>query len=150
MQRARRRMRKGKHVMVKSRRMLLAADLSFVHSDHVWQSEGSWVGYPPYGHAELYEDIARIAARGCMDLLFFGDSGETPEDYGGNHHAAVRYGMRWPKHDMMPMVPLMARAAPGVGFGITMSTTYHHPFHVARAVQLRSITSPAAASPGTR
>jgi FMN-dependent oxidoreductase (nitrilotriacetate monooxygenase family) len=33
---------------------------------------------------------------------------------------------------MFPMVPIMARAAPGVGFGLTMSTTYHHPFHVAR------------------
>jgi FMN-dependent oxidoreductase (nitrilotriacetate monooxygenase family) len=67
-----------------------------------------------------------------MDMLFFGDSANTSENHGGNHHAAVRYGMRWPKHDMMPHVPLMARAAPGVGIGLTMSTTYHHPFHVAR------------------
>ena len=56
----------------------------------------------------------------------------TPEAFGGGCRAAVRYGVRWPKHDMMPLVPLMARAAPGVGFGLTMSTTYHHPFHVAR------------------
>jgi FMN-dependent oxidoreductase (nitrilotriacetate monooxygenase family) len=33
---------------------------------------------------------------------------------------------------MLPMIPLMARAAAGVGFGLTMSTTYHHPFHIAR------------------
>jgi FMN-dependent oxidoreductase (nitrilotriacetate monooxygenase family) len=33
---------------------------------------------------------------------------------------------------MMPFIPLLARAAPGVGFGLTMSTTYHHPFHLAR------------------
>src|ERR1700683_2604067 len=26
----------------------------------------------------------------------------------------------------------MSRGASGVGFGITMSTTYHHPFHIAR------------------
>ncbi len=54
------------------------------------------------------------------------------ENHGGTHHAAVRYGMRWPKHDMSPLIPLMARAAAGVGFGMTMSTTYQHPFHVAR------------------
>ena len=30
------------------------------------------------------------------------------------------------------MIPLMARAAEGVGFALTMSTTYHHPFYVAR------------------
>jgi FMN-dependent oxidoreductase (nitrilotriacetate monooxygenase family) len=33
---------------------------------------------------------------------------------------------------MTPMIPLMARAAPGVGFAMTLSTTYHHPFHCAR------------------
>jgi FMN-dependent oxidoreductase (nitrilotriacetate monooxygenase family) len=30
------------------------------------------------------------------------------------------------------MIPLLARVASGVGFALTMSTTYHHPFHVAR------------------
>ena len=67
-----------------------------------------------------------------MDMLFFGDTGGTPEDYGGNHEAAVRYGAKWPRHDMAPMIPLMAKAAPGVGFALTMSTTYHHPFYIAR------------------
>ncbi|MBN8920456.1 MAG: NtaA/DmoA family FMN-dependent monooxygenase [Rhizobiales bacterium] len=118
--------------MSTSERIHLAADLSFVHSDHVWHADGSWAGYPYYGDPAMYEDITRIASRGCFDLLFFGDAGETPEAYGGDYKAAVRYGVRWPKHDMTPLIPLMARAAPGVGFGLTMSTTYHHPFHVAR------------------
>jgi len=30
------------------------------------------------------------------------------------------------------MIPLMAKAAAGVGFALTLSTTYHHPFHCAR------------------
>jgi FMN-dependent oxidoreductase (nitrilotriacetate monooxygenase family) len=118
--------------MSQSKTMHLAADLSHIHTDYLWRAEGSWIGYPYYGNAELYEDCARIASRGIFDLLFFGDSANTSENHGGNHHAAVEYGMRWPKHDMMPLVPLMARAAPGVGFGLTMSTTYQHPFHVAR------------------
>jgi long-chain alkane monooxygenase len=110
----------------------LAADLSFLHTDYLWRMPGSWVGYPYYGTSEFYEDIARIAERGVMDMLFFGDTGGTSEDYGGNHHAVVRYGAKWPRHDMTPMIPLMAKAAPGVGFAMTMSTTYHHPFHCAR------------------
>jgi long-chain alkane monooxygenase len=110
----------------------LAADLSHYHTDYLWKMPGSWEGYPYYSSPEFYEDVARVAARGIMDLLFFGDSGGTPEDYGGNHRAAVSYGAKWPRHDMMPMIPCMARAAQGVGFGITMSTTYHHPFHIAR------------------
>jgi alkanesulfonate monooxygenase SsuD/methylene tetrahydromethanopterin reductase-like flavin-dependent oxidoreductase (luciferase family) len=110
----------------------LAADISFAHTDFLWRTPGSWEGYGYYGNPAMYEDIARIASRGVMDLLFFGDAAETPEIHGGDHHAAVRLGVRWPKHDMFPMAPIMARAAPGVGIGLTMSTTYHHPFHVAR------------------
>jgi long-chain alkane monooxygenase len=110
----------------------LAADLSHFHTDYLWKMPGSWEGYTYYSSPEFYEDIARMASRGVMDMLFFGDSGGTPEDYGGNHHTAVRYGTKWPRHDMMPMIPCMSRVADGVGFGITMSTTYHHPFHIAR------------------
>ncbi len=118
--------------MAESEIMHLAADLSHIHTDYLWRAKGSWLGYPYYAAPEMYEDCARIAERGVMDMLFFGDSANTSENHGGNHHAAVRYGMRWPKQDMMPLVPLMARAAKGVGFGLTMSTTYQHPFHVAR------------------
>jgi FMN-dependent oxidoreductase (nitrilotriacetate monooxygenase family) len=110
----------------------LAADLSFLHTDYLWRMPGSWIGYPYYGTSEFYEDIARIAERGVMDLLFFGDTGGTSEDYGGSHDAVVRYGAKWPRHDMTPMIPLMAKAAHCVGFALTLSTTYHHPFHCAR------------------
>ncbi len=118
--------------MSESTSIHLAADLSFLHTDYLWRLPGSWVGYPYYGTSEFYEDIVRTASRGVMDLLFFGDTGGTPEEFGGNHEAVVKYGAKWPRHDMTPMIPLLARAAPGVGFGMTMSTTYHHPFHVAR------------------
>ena len=37
-----------------------------------------------------------------------------------------------PEPDMSPLIPLMARAAGGVRFGLTMSTTYQHPFSVPR------------------
>ena len=118
--------------MSESSTIHLAADISFAHTDFLWRTPGSWRGYNYYGDPSMYEDIARIASRGVMDLLFFGDAAETPEIHGGDHRAAVRLGVRWPKHDMIPLAPLMTRAAPGVGIGLTMSTTYHHPFHVAR------------------
>jgi FMN-dependent oxidoreductase (nitrilotriacetate monooxygenase family) len=110
----------------------LAADISFIHTDYLWRMPGSWTGYPYYSTSEFYEDIARIADHGKFDLLFFGDNASTSEDYGGNFDAVVRLGAKWPRHDMSVMIPLMARVTSGVGFGLTMSTTYHHPFHVAR------------------
>lgn len=117
--------------MSDSETLHLAADLSFLQTDHLWKMPDSWQGYRYYG-PEMFEDIARIAQRGMFDLLFFGDAAETSENYGGNFDSTVRYGLRWPKHDMSVMVPLMARVAPNVGFGLTVSTTYSHPFHVAR------------------
>jgi FMN-dependent oxidoreductase (nitrilotriacetate monooxygenase family) len=122
----------GDATLSESQSIHLAADLSFLHTDYLWRMPGSWVGYPYYGTSEFYEDIAKVAARGVMDMLFFGDTGGTPEDFGGSHEAVVKYGAKWPRHDMTPMIPLMAKAAPGVGFALTMSTTYHHPFHCAR------------------
>ena len=110
----------------------LAADISFIHTDYLWRMPGSWVGYPYYSTSDFYEDIARIAERGVMDMLFFGDNGGTSEDFGGDHRAVVRLGAKWPRHDMTPMIPLLARVTNGVGYALTMSTTYHHPFHVAR------------------
>ena len=135
--------------MAESQLIHLAADISFLHTDYLWRMPGSWVGYPYYGTSEFYEDIARIAERGVMDMLFFGDTGGTSEDYGGNHEAVVRYGAKWPRHDMTPMIPLMSRAAQGVGFAhdacrrpITIRFT-------ARASSTRSTMSPTGASPGT-
>ena len=118
--------------MSKSEIIHLAADLSHYHTDYLWKMPGSWEGYPYYSSPEFYEDIARTASRGIMDLLFFGDSGGTPEDLRRQSPCRGSLRREWPRHDMMPMIPCMARVADGVGFGITMSTTYHHPFHIAR------------------
>ena len=61
--------------MCESEAIYLAADISFYHTDYLWCMLGSWSGYPYYGHSEFYEDVARIASRGVMDMLFFGDFG---------------------------------------------------------------------------
>jgi hypothetical protein len=80
--------------VAQSQKIHLAADISFLHTDYLWRMPGSWVGYPYYSSSEFYEDLARTADRGVMDMLFFGDTGGTPEDYGGNHHAVVQYGAK--------------------------------------------------------
>jgi hypothetical protein len=41
-------------------------------------------------------DIAHIAERGVIDLLFFSNIGGISEDYRGGHAAVVRYGAKWP------------------------------------------------------
>ena len=93
----------------------LAGDLSFLHTDFLWRMPGSWVGYPYYSTSEFYEDIAKTAERGRFDLLFFGDTGGTSEDYGGNYDAVVRNGVKWPRHDMTAMIPISAGAIAALG-----------------------------------
>ena len=45
--------------MSESQTIHLAADLSFLHTDYLWRTPGSWVGYDYYSTSEFYEDIAR-------------------------------------------------------------------------------------------
>ena len=80
--------------MSKSKSIHLAADLSHYHTDYLWMLPGSWRGYSYYSGPEFYEDIARTAARGVMDMLFFGDTGGTPEDYGRYLRGEIE---RWKK-----------------------------------------------------
>src|SRR5260370_42527897 len=103
--------------MSESKLIHLAADLSHYHTDYLWRMPGSWEGYPYYSSPEFYEDIARIASRGIMDMLFFGDSGGTPAAYGGNHHAPARFRAQWPPPSQPPIVPCIAPAPHRRGVG---------------------------------
>src|SRR5208337_388649 len=58
-------------------KMHLAFDLSFTHTDGRWRTAGSWA-HRTYPDLSMYEDLARIAERGCIDMLFFGDGTGIP------------------------------------------------------------------------
>src|SRR5882757_5197433 len=57
--------------------MHLAIDVSWTQVETTWREAGARVGrhYPDIG---LFEDIARVAERGLLDLIFFGDSTGIP------------------------------------------------------------------------
>ena len=57
--------------------MHLAIDVSWTQVETTWREPGARVGrhYPDIG---LFEDIARVAERGLIDLIFFGDSTGIP------------------------------------------------------------------------
>lgn len=112
-------------------RMHLAFDLSYTHLDGRWRVPGSWTGrlYPDVG---IYEEIALIAERGAIDMIFFGDGTGIPSTWRGSEEEAVRWGIQWPRHDVSPWIPLMARVTTHVGFCLTYASTFMHPFYVAR------------------
>jgi FMN-dependent oxidoreductase (nitrilotriacetate monooxygenase family) len=111
--------------------MHLAIDVSWTQVETTWREPGARVGrhYPDVG---LFEDIARVAERGLIDLIFFGDSTGIPNTWKGLIDDAVTYGVAWPRLDMSPWITAMSRVTKHVGFGLTYATTFMHPFYVAR------------------
>ncbi len=111
--------------------MHLAIDVSWTQVETTWREPGARVGrhYPDVG---LFEDIARVAERGLIDLIFFGDSTGIPNTWKGSIEDAVRYGVAWPRLDMSPWIAAMSRVTTHIGFGLTYATTFMHPFYVAR------------------
>ena len=110
----------------------LAIDLSFTHTEGAWRQPGSWVGYPYYTQPQIWEDVARVIERGKIDMVFFGDGVGVPDTWQGSIDGAVEWGVEWPRHDMSALIPLMARATEHVGFCLTFSPTFMHPYYVAR------------------
>lgn len=112
-------------------RIHLAIDMSWTQVETAWREPGSWVG-PHYPDVGLFEDAARIAERGLIDLIFFGDSTGIPNTWECSIDAAVRRGVAWPRLDMSPWITAMSRVTKHIGFGLTYATTFMHPFYVAR------------------
>jgi FMN-dependent oxidoreductase (nitrilotriacetate monooxygenase family) len=111
--------------------MHLAFDLSYIHMDGRWRMPGAWPGRT-YPDVAMYEEIARIAERGCFDMLFSGDGTGIPSTWQGSRDAAIRWGVSWPRQEMSPLMTAMARVTRHLGFGVTYSTTFMHPYYLAR------------------
>ena len=109
----------------------LAFDISYTHLDGRWRMPGSWTGRT-YPNLDIYEEIARISERGCIDMLFFGDGTGIPDTWMSSRDEAARWGIGWPRHDMSPVITAMSRVTKHIGFGLTYASTFMHPFYVAR------------------
>ena len=89
------------------KRIHLAFDLSWTQVETQWRIPGSWVGrnYPDVG---LFEEVARVAERGGLDMIFFGDGTGIPDVWEDGIDDAVRYGVAWPRMDMSPWIVAMS------------------------------------------
>jgi FMN-dependent oxidoreductase (nitrilotriacetate monooxygenase family) len=111
--------------------MCLAYDLSWTHLDGRWRLPGSWTGRV-FPDIRMFKEIAQIAERGCLDMLFFGDGTGIPSTWRGSRDAAVRWGIGWPRQDMSPFIAALSQCTEHIGFGLTYSSTFMHPFYTAR------------------
>ncbi|MEV6344342.1 NtaA/DmoA family FMN-dependent monooxygenase [Actinoplanes sp. NPDC051851] len=111
--------------------MHLAFDLSFTHTEGRWARRGSWIGRD-FPDPKMYMELAQTAERAGIGMLFFGDGTGIPDTWRGSIDAAVEWGVQWPRHDMSPIIAAMSTVTEHIGFGLTYSSTFMHPFYVAR------------------
>jgi FMN-dependent oxidoreductase (nitrilotriacetate monooxygenase family) len=102
--------------------------------EHV--SPGSWRNPGDQSHRyrdrEYWTEIARTAERGGFDGIFFADVRGIYDVYDGDREAAIERAIQTPANDPSYLIPAMAEVTDHVGFAVTRSTSYVHPYQLAR------------------
>ncbi len=88
-------------------------------------------GYRTLDH---WLDLARTLEAGGIDVLFLADVLGVYDVYGGSPDAALRAGAQVPVGDPLQLVPAMASVTETLGFGVTASVSFEHPFPFARRI----------------
>jgi FMN-dependent oxidoreductase (nitrilotriacetate monooxygenase family) len=79
-----------------------------------------------------WKKLARTLERGFFDAAFFADTPGGMERYKESFDDYVRYGVTWPCHDPMALVPVMLAETKHLGLAVTMSTSGSHPYSAVR------------------
>ena len=100
------------------------------------QSPGLWA-HPrdrswQYKDLEYWVELAEILERGKFDGLFIADVLGVYDVYHGNLDAALRNSTQIPVNDPLQLVPAMALVTKNLGFGLTASLSFEHPYTFAR------------------
>jgi FMN-dependent oxidoreductase (nitrilotriacetate monooxygenase family) len=112
--------------------------VGFLQAQNCSNFAGSW-RHPnsrnDFASPDYYAHIGRVLEAGKFQLAFFDDRLGMPEFHGGRFAEAVAHGIRCVKMDPIACLMPMAMGTTHLGLGATYSTTYYHPFHVARLFQ---------------
>jgi len=85
-----------------------------------------------YKDISYWTELARTLDDAGFDALFIADALGQIDVYGGSPDAALKHGIQSPLIDPLLLMSAMAAATTTLGFGITLSTTYEHPYLLAR------------------
>jgi FMN-dependent oxidoreductase (nitrilotriacetate monooxygenase family) len=81
---------------------------------------------------DYYQRIGRVLEAGKLHMAFFDDRLAIPDVYADDYRVTMREGIRAVKLDPMLCAMAIGQATERLGVGVTYSTTYYEPFHVAR------------------
>lgn len=100
------------------------------------QSPGLWA-HPQdrswqYKDLEYWTDLAKLLERGKFDGLFIADVIGIYDVFNGNGDAAIRQAAQVPVNDPLALISPMAAVTEHLGFGLTASLSFEHPYPFAR------------------
>jgi len=81
---------------------------------------------------ERYEHVGRVLEQGLFTACFFEDLAGIYDSFDGIFDTILGRGGQLNLLDPLMVLPYVARATSRLGLGITLSTTFYHPFHIAR------------------
>ncbi|GCE90840.1 monooxygenase [Komagataeibacter diospyri] len=87
-----------------------------------------------YHTLQYWMDLARTLERGLFDALFLADVLGIYDVYGASPDAALRNAAQVPVNDPAMLVTAMASVTRNLGFGLTATLSYEHPFPFARRI----------------
>lgn len=85
-----------------------------------------------YKDLRYWTDYARLLEQARFDGIFFADNVGYHDVYQGNADAALADAAQIPANDPSAVVSAMAGVTENLGFGLTGSTSYEHPYALAR------------------
>jgi FMN-dependent oxidoreductase (nitrilotriacetate monooxygenase family) len=119
--------------MSTNRQMTLVA---FLQAQNCSNFPASWrhpAAAQDFTTARYYQRIGRVLEEGKFHLAFFDDRLAIPDVFGDDFKVTLQEGIRAAKLDPLLCAAALAFATSHLGIGVTYSTTYYEPFHVARA-----------------
>lgn len=118
--------------MTTDRQMALVA---FLQAQNCSNFPASWrhpAAAQDFLSPDYYRRIGRTLEEGAFHLAFFDDRLAIPDVYADDFKVTMREGIRAVKLDPMLCAMTLGNATERLGVGVTYSTTYYEPFHVAR------------------
>jgi alkanesulfonate monooxygenase SsuD/methylene tetrahydromethanopterin reductase-like flavin-dependent oxidoreductase (luciferase family) len=80
----------------------------------------------------FYVEMTKALERACFDYMMLEDSSMVSDGYEGTSRVDLKFGLYAPKHDPLPLIPLLADATKHIGLVGTASTSFYPPYLLAR------------------
>ncbi|KAM7203145.1 Nitrilotriacetate monooxygenase component A/pristinamycin IIA synthase subunit A [Naviculisporaceae sp. PSN 640] len=118
----------------KAKKSLIINAFVMMCSGH--QAPGLWRHPDDQSHrfneVEHWVELAKLLEDAKFHGIFIADVLGGYDVYKKSLDPAVTTGTQWPVNEPLALVPAMAAATKSIGFGVTVSTTYEQPYHLAR------------------